>query len=232
MCSRVIEVEQLRFAYPGTPFRLELNHISVSNEENVAVIGPSGCGKSTLLDLIAGIQIPTHGTIRTAGQNLASLTAANRRELRLRKIGFVFQDFRLLEYLSVLDSILLPLKLSGQRIDRTIKKRAYELAERAGINALLDRRPARLSHGERQRAAICRALLGAPELVLADEPTGNLDPATGKAILDLLFEQAREAKAALVMITHEHAILPQFDRVIDIGTENQAVANSVGGDAS
>jgi putative ABC transport system ATP-binding protein len=154
---------------------------------------------------------------------MTSCSASERREHRLRHIGFVFQEFRLLEYLQVLDSILLPVRLAGARVDGPLRKRAHDLAERAGIGGLLNRRPDRLSHGERQRAAICRALVGSPDLVLADEPTGNLDPDTGEAVLDLLFEQVQEAGAALLMVTHQHATLPRFDRVIDIGHENRAL---------
>lgn len=223
MPSRVVHIEDLRFAYPGTPFRLELDLLALEEGERVALIGPSGSGKSTLLDLVAGIRTPASGTIRAVGCEMTACSAPERREHRLRQIGFVFQEFRLLEYLRVLDSILLPARLAGARVDGRLRTRAHDLAGRAGIGALLRRRPDRLSHGERQRAAICRALLGSPALVLADEPTGNLDPVTGEAVLDLLFDQVEESGAALLMVTHEHAILPRFDRVFDIGHENRAL---------
>ena len=228
MSTHVVTIENLQFAYSGTPFRLELDRVELERAEHVALIGPSGSGKSTLLDLIAGIRTPRSGTVHTAGDELSALNQAERRRLRLRQIGFVFQEFRLLEYLNVLESILLPLRLAGVRVDAALRERAHNLAERAGIGALLHRRPDRLSQGERQRAAICRALVGAPLLVLADEPTGNLDPVTGNAVLDLLFEQVSEAGAALLMVTHEHSILPRFHRVIDIGKENRALDSSPG----
>jgi putative ABC transport system ATP-binding protein len=144
------------------------------------------------------------------------------RRLRLESIGFVFQEFRLLEYLTVLDSILLPVRLAGKSVDRALRERIQTLAGRAGIDHLLKRRPARLSQGERQRAAICRALVGSPSLVLADEPTGNLDPVTGNAVLDLLFEEVNEAGSTLLMVTHQHDILPRFDRIVDLGEANQS----------
>lgn len=219
MSDRVACVENLRFTYAGTPFRLELEHLHVDAGERVALIGPSGCGKSTLLDIVAGIRDPHAGTVEAVGNDLGALSPAQRRRVRLESIGFVFQEFRLLDYLSVLDSILLPVRLAGLRIDATLRERVQALASRAGIESLLKRRPAHLSHGERQRAAICRALINNPTLVLADEPTGNLDPATGGSILELLFEQVEHTQAALLMVTHEHEILSRFDRVLEIDPE-------------
>jgi len=137
--------------------------------------------------------------------------------MRLRSIGFVFQEFKLLEYLTILDSILLPVRLAGRAVDSGLRDRTHALAKRAGIEHLLKRRPARLSQGERQRAAICRALVGDPTIVLADEPTGNLDPVTGEAVLDLLFEEAAVSGAAMLMVTHQHEILHRFDRVVRLG---------------
>lgn len=219
----VVDISQLHFAYGGTPFELRLGELTVASGERAALIGPSGCGKSTLLDLIAGIREPAGGSVRTVGRAMQALPAAGRRDLRLREIGFVFQEFRLLEYLSIQDSILLPIRLSGRTVDQATRDRVRTLADRAGITHLLKRRPARLSQGERQRAAICRALVGSPRLVLADEPTGNLDPVTGEAVLDLLFDEVREAGATLLMVTHQHEILPRFDRVIDLGSLNEAL---------
>ena len=226
MQETVVDIKQLRFAYGGTPFELKLKHFEVHEGERVALIGPSGCGKSTLLDLIAGIREPNGGTVQTAGKAMDAMSMAQRRTLRLKSIGFVFQEFRLLEYLTVLDSILLPIRLAGQSVDRSLRERTQTLASRAGIAHLLKRRPARLSQGERQRAAICRALIGSPSLVLADEPTGNLDPMTGNAVLDLLFDEVNKAGATLLMVTHQHEILPRFDRVVDLGEANEAAGTT------
>ncbi|MCH2144205.1 MAG: ABC transporter ATP-binding protein [Phycisphaerales bacterium] len=221
--SSVIDIQKLQFAYGGTPFRLQVDGFHLQTRERVALIGPSGCGKSTLLGLIAGILSPSTGSVETVGTRVDSLGQGACRQLRLESIGFVFQEFRLLEYLSVRDSILLPLRLAGRAIDGATNERVQALASRAGIAHLLKRRPARLSQGERQRAAICRALISEPRLVLADEPTGNLDPMTGEAVLDLLFEEVDAAGAAMLMVTHQHEILPRFDRVVNLGeTSNEA----------
>jgi putative ABC transport system ATP-binding protein len=195
----------------------------------MALIGRSGCGKSTLLDLACGIRTPQKGMVEFEARNLAEIGDESRRLLRLESVGLVFQEFRLLEYLTVLDSILLPIRLSGRAVTSDIRDRAHELARRAGIQALLKRRPQRLSQGERQRAAICRALIGNPRLVLADEPTGNLDPATAESVLDLLFEQVAEAQAALLVITHDHEILHRFDEVFDLSERNLAGAQAEAG---
>ena len=228
MPESVVDINQLRFAYSGTPFELKLDRFEIRDGERVALIGPSGCGKSTLLDLIAGIREQNEGSVQTAGRTMDSMSMAQRRTLRLESIGFVFQEFRLLEYLTVLDSILLPIRLAGQSVDRALRERTQTLASRAGIAHLLKRRPARLSQGERQRAAICRALIGTPSLVLADEPTGNLDPMTGNAVLDLLFDEVNKAGATLLLVTHQHEILPRFDRVVDLGEANESAGNESG----
>ena len=222
MTDRIVEFSDLLFSYKGTTFELALPEFHLDAGERVALIGRSGCGKSTLLDLACGIKRPRRGEVRFDGANLAELGEIDRRRGRLCSIGLVFQEFRLLEYLNVLDSILLPIRLAGRPVTREVRERARELADRAGIAPLLKRRPHRLSQGERQRAAICRALVSAPKLVLADEPTGNLDPDTGEAVLDLLFEEVRNANAALLVVTHDHVILPRFDRVVDLTEVNQA----------
>ncbi|MEE2682079.1 MAG: ABC transporter ATP-binding protein [Planctomycetota bacterium] len=227
MSERIIDFTDLRFSYRGTTFQLELPEFHLDAGERVALIGRSGCGKSTLLDLACGIKRPERGRVTFTGSDLAGLGELERRRTRLASIGLVFQEFRLLEYLSVLDSILLPVRLAGRPVTREIRERARGLAERAGIDHLLKRRPHRLSQGERQRAAICRALVSAPKLVLADEPTGNLDPDTGEAVLDLLFEEVANADAALLVVTHDHVILPRFDRVVDLTRENVAAGELV-----
>lgn len=219
MSEQVITLDDVTFSYPGTPFRLAVHELHLAQGERVALIGPSGSGKSTLLDLVAGISTPSSGSVITAGRDMCTSSRAERMMHRLANIGFVFQEFRLLDYLRVIESIMLPARLAGMRIDNAFRSRVGELASRAGIEHLLARRPDRLSHGERQRAAICRALASGPRLVLADEPTGNLDPATSTAILDLLFEQLEQSGAAMLMVTHERDILDRFDRVIDLGAE-------------
>jgi len=180
------------------------------------VIGPSCSGKTTLLNLIAGISRPHQGTVTVADQRVSACSDARRRDLRITNIGFVFQDFELLDYLNVLDNILHPyritrvLELTGQ-----VQQRAIELANGLGIGDKLKRFGGELSQGEKQRAAICRALLTRPQLILADEATGNLDPRNKGKILDLLFENVESCNATLLAVTHDHELLPRFDRVID-----------------
>ena len=219
----MIEFQQVQFEYAAdsqTPgFRLEVPDLSIAQGEAVAVIGPSGCGKTTMLRLAAGIAVATSGEVRFEGVRLDSRSESDRRSLRLRRIGFVFQEFRLLEYLDVLQNILLPYRLGSLQLDGAVRDRARDLATELGIGPLLRRSIDRLSHGERQRVAICRALVTRPACLLADEPTGNLDPVNKRGILDALLDAARNHGAAVLAVTHDHELLSSFDRVIDLGLE-------------
>ncbi|MBK9384293.1 MAG: ATP-binding cassette domain-containing protein [Planctomycetes bacterium] len=207
----------VRFAYPGGSFALELAALELARGERVALIGPSGSGKTTLAELIAGIRSPQAGTVQLCGVELTALGEAERRALRIAKVGFVFQRFELFEYLSALDNILLPYHLNrALALDRAARERARELAAAVGVEQLLSRIPSRLSQGERQRVALCRALIAEPELVIADEPTGNLDPSSSARALDLLIEQVERRGATLLVITHDHGLLGRFERVIDL----------------
>ncbi len=211
----MIQVKNLEFRY-GDEFTLRVPELSVEAGSMVAVIGPSGCGKTTLLHLMAGISTPLSGSILTDGVELTRLDDAARREFRIQKIGLVFQEFELLEYLHVLDNILLPYRIHrALSLDSAVRSRATELAEGVGIGDKLGRFSSQLSQGERQRVAVCRALLAQPRLLLADEPTGNLDPATKGQVLDSLIECAQKSEATLVMVTHDHDLLDSFQRVID-----------------
>ncbi len=215
---RICELSFARAAHDrgGESFRLTVDELAVEPGRAVACIGPSGCGKTTLLHLVAGILAPDRGSVRVDGVELVGMPAALRRRFRLRRVGLVFQEFELLEYLSVAENVLLPWSM-GRGVDPAAKERLGELAEATGIAPLLRRRPRRLSQGERQRVAICRALITAPKVLLADEPTGNLDPRTGGRVLDLLLEQAAARGAALLMVTHDHGLLGRFDAVVDLG---------------
>ncbi|MDJ0853254.1 MAG: ABC transporter ATP-binding protein [Myxococcota bacterium] len=212
----VVRVRDLRFRYREGDFALRVPSLSVEAGERVAVIGPSGSGKTTLLHLVAGIQVPDAGRVETAGTVLTELDDGARRSFRIRQVGLVFQEFELLDYLSVLDNVLLPYRLNpAQRLDAAARERARSLLRRVGLGDKLERLATRLSHGERQRAAVCRALVTEPAILLADEPTGNLDPANRDRVLDILCEVAGERGATLLVVTHDHEVLDRFGRVID-----------------
>ncbi len=213
----MICVEHLRFAYPSDAFELRVPFFSVNPGERIALIGPSGCGKTTLMNLISGVLVPDEGRIEVDGVTLSSAALTMRQAFRLARIGLVPQDFELLDYLTVRENILLPFRLGASSGAGEIAgARARELAERAGIAAHLGRFPAQLSQGERQRAALCRGLVTSPRLILADEPTGNLDPENQDRIVALLLEEAGHLGATVLMITHDPILLPRFDRVVDV----------------
>ena len=215
----MVELENIEFAYQGGRFRLQVPKLLVGPGERLAIVGPSGTGKTTLLNLVAGILRPGSGTIRVAGSDLGSLTEDGLRRFRASTIGFVFQDFALLDYLTARDNILYPYRITSVlSLDAGVRARAEALAEACGLADKLERRPGALSQGEQQRVAICRALITRPRLVISDEATGNLDPENKTLILDLLFEQAREAGASILAVTHDHALLPRFDRVVDFAS--------------
>lgn len=212
----MIRIDSLAFAYPGAEFLLRIPALHVAPGEKVAVIGPSGSGKTTLLNLVAGILVPRQGRVDCAGVEISRLGDRERRDFRIRTIGFVFQDFELLDYLDVLDNILHPYRITGAlRLTAAIRARAVELARQMAIGDKLGRRIDQLSQGEKQRVAICRALLPSPSLVLADEATGNLDPRNKGHILELLFRSVQTHGATLLAVTHDHELLSHFDRVVD-----------------
>lgn len=206
----------LDFGYVDGDFRLAVASLDVNTGEKIAVIGPSGSGKTTLLQLIAGILVPTSGHVTVRGIPVSELNDAGRRAFRIANIGFIFQDFELLEYLHVLDNIVHPYRITNAlTLDKSVLQRAEALAARMNITRMLKRKPQALSQGEKQRVAICRALLPGPSLILADEATGNLDPDNKIRILELLFENIAEQGAGLLAVTHDHDLLPRFDRVVD-----------------
>jgi putative ABC transport system ATP-binding protein len=212
----MIQISHLKFSYPEGGFHLDMDELSVVRGSSVAVIGPSGTGKTTLLNLISGVAVPDTGTITTNGIGVSLLDDAARRDFRIQNIGFIFQEFELLEYLNVLDNILLPYRISSALpLTAEVRNRAGELAERVGIADKLGRYAHLLSQGERQRVAICRALLPDPNLILADEPTGNLDPENTDRVLDIVFDYVQSNGSTLVSVTHERHLLDRFDRVVD-----------------
>ena len=212
----MIRVDSLEFYYREGEFCLSVPELTVEKTEKVAVIGSSGSGKTTLLNLIAGIVTPIKGTVSVDDLKVSELTDAGRRDFRITSLGFVFQDFELLDYLNVMDNILHPYRITGAlTLDKAVRERAEILAQEMGIGDKLKRPANDLSQGEKQRAAICRALLPQPKLLLADEATGNLDPDNKTRILDLLFKSVADHDATLLAVTHDHDLLKRFDRVID-----------------
>jgi putative ABC transport system ATP-binding protein len=217
----LISLSDVAFAYDRAgerPFSLLVPSLQCPPGQISAVIGPSGSGKTTLLHLICGVLAPSRGNIHLFNHNLSLLSPPQRRALRLDRVGMVFQEFELLEYLSARDNILLHHHVASRTTinPRELEAHAMHLVEQAGISHLLHRKPARLSQGERQRVAVCRALATRPDLILCDEPTGNLDPASTARILDLIIKQARDTDATLLVVTHNHTTLERFDTVIDI----------------
>ena len=181
--------------------------------ETAAIVGASGSGKSTLLSIIAGLDTPTRGTVRLDGQDLFALSEDDRAALRAQKVGFVFQSFQLMGNLTALENVMLPLELAERRDAR---KAAAEMLERVGLGQRLGHYPKVLSGGEQQRVALARAFVVQPALLLADEPTGSLDFATGEAVMQLVMDLNREAGTTLIMVTHDRAIAAQCQRVITI----------------
>ena len=181
--------------------------------ETAAIVGASGSGKSTLLSIIAGLDTPTRGTVRLDGQDLFALSEDDRAALRAQKVGFVFQSFQLMGNLTALENVMLPLELAERRDAR---KAAAEMLERVGLGQRLGHYPKVLSGGEQQRVALARAFVVQPALLLADEPTGSLDCATGESIMRLMFELNRELGTTLVLVTHDRAIAAQCERRITI----------------
>ncbi len=209
-------IHDVEFAYGDGGFRLRIPELAVASGEKVAFVGPSGSGKTTLLRLLAGVHVPDRGSVETGGARLDRLSDAERRAFRIRRVGFVFQDFELIDYLNVRENILLPCRINpALRPDADARKSAETLAESLGLADKLRRRVDQLSQGERQRVAIARALLPKPEMILADEPTGNLDPANKRRIVEILFDRAASSQATLVVVTHDHSLLDGFDRVVD-----------------
>ena len=181
--------------------------------QTAAIVGASGSGKSTLLGILAGLDTPSAGTVQLAGQDLFALDEDQRAALRARHVGFVFQSFQLMPNLTALENVMLPLELAGVSDARA---QATAMLQRVGLGERLQHRPKVLSGGEQQRVALARAFVVKPELLLADEPTGSLDHATGGAIMDLMFDLNREQGTTLVLVTHDRQLAARCDRRLSI----------------
>ena len=223
----MIQVSELEYSYGSLDFQLRVPELAIDRGEKVAIVGPSGSGKSTLLKLLSGILVPQQGKIRMGEVELEHFSDAARRCFRASKIGLVFQELELIEYLSVRENILLPYLIHGLSKKRTeVQASAESLAAATGLADKLTRRPGQLSQGERQRVAICRAMITQPEYLLVDEPTGSLDSRTASEMLELLFDQAERNKTTMLMVTHDSSILDRFDRTVDLAELQIAVTST------
>ena len=216
MSEPIISVEHVHKSVTDSTGTLDILRdidFSLSARETAAIVGASGSGKSTLLSIIAGLDTPTKGTVRLAGHDLFALDEDARAELRARQVGFVFQSFQLMGNLSALENVMLPLELAGRRDAR---KAATEMLGRVGLGERLGHYPKVLSGGEQQRVALARAFVVQPAVLLADEPTGSLDFATGEKVMELMFDLNREQGTTLVLVTHDQGIAARCEHRITI----------------
>jgi putative ABC transport system ATP-binding protein len=216
MASMMISVRDLtmRLASGGRALTvLDRVSLDVARGDAVAIVGPSGSGKSTLLGLIAGLDAPSEGTIVVAGVDVTRLAEAALARFRLETIGYVFQSYHLIPTLTAAENVAVPLELAGER---RVAERAHALLTQVGLGERAHHYPVQLSGGEQQRVALARAVALDPALLLADEPTGNLDSATGAAIIELLFALNAERRSTLVLVTHDGALAERADRVVSL----------------
>ncbi|WAC72861.1 ABC transporter ATP-binding protein [Roseateles sp. SL47] len=216
MVQNILEVDHVNKSVQDASGVLTILHditFQLQARESVAIVGASGSGKSTLLSILAGLDTPTTGAVRLKGQDMFSLDEDGRAALRGEHLGFVFQSFQLLGHLTALENVMLPLELRGERDARG---QARQMLERVGLGQRLAHYPRVLSGGEQQRVALARAFVQQPDLLLADEPTGSLDFATGEQVMKLMFDLNRELGTTLVMVTHDQNLARQCDRQLKI----------------
>ena len=213
----MISITNLKFKYPQAEFLITVDQLEIQDGEKVALVGPSGSGKTTLLHLIAGILRAQEGAIKINNTSLDQLSEAELREFRLQHLGLIFQEFELIEYLTVQQNLLLPVKLqSAPQKEKEASSRIFPLAQRLGIEDKLKSYPSSLSTGEKQRVAIIRALLSQPKTLLVDEPTSSLDEAFANLTLELFIDYVKEQNATLILLTHDLKLLDQMDRTLEV----------------
>lgn len=225
----IIELHAVRFAWPKQTTLLDIDAFRLEPEQSLFLKGPSGSGKTTLLGLLGGVQLPQSGSIHLLGQDLSALSASARDHFRVDHSGFIFQQFNLLPFLSVLENVLLPCQFSKCRTQRAIKRHgsiqaaAHVLLSGLGLTPHLQQQRAdTLSIGQQQRVAAARALIGQPKLVIADEPTSALDTDSRETFLKLLFAECKAARASLLFVSHDPSLARLFDRSIDLTELNRA----------
>lgn len=213
----ILQISDLHFQYPASDFKIEVSNIKITQGSKIAISGKSGSGKTTLIHLISGILKPQSGEILFFDESITDMNDNDIRKHRISNIGFIFQEFELLDYLNVMDNLVLPYKINKSlSLDEEIKDKAKEIANRIGIGNKLDQHPKQLSGGERQRLAIARALITSPPLIIADEPTGNLDDKTSNIVMDEITDQVSYTNSTLIMISHNNELISSFDEIIDI----------------
>ncbi|MBR3281189.1 MAG: ABC transporter ATP-binding protein [Clostridia bacterium] len=222
----MINLKKIEMTYDdhGTKINaLKLKELQVKDGEKVAFIGSSGCGKTTLFNLISGMLTPTKGNVIVEDIDITTLTESERDLFRANHIGYIFQDFNLFPDFTVLQNVVLPMSFSKRYSKNEMEKEALSMLKRVGLENKKDQKVKTLSGGEKQRVAIARSIVNKPNVILADEPTGNLDYKNGAKIMDLILQIAKEEKATLLVITHNNSQLELFDRSINIEDLNEAI---------
>lgn len=222
----IIKLEQVKYTWPGNDVpTLNIPHITIKPGEHLFIKGPSGCGKSTLLSLLTGINTTTEGQVEVLGEDLSQMSGSRRDKFRADNIGYIFQQFNLLPYLSVIENVVLPCQFSHQRkaqVTGDLHANAAHLLDKLHLDKTLRDKPVvELSIGQQQRVAAARALIGNPALIIADEPTSSLDYDNRSAFIELLLEQVNQANSTLLFVSHDPTLEPLFDRSIDLRELNQ-----------
>jgi len=233
MTTDVIDITDLVFRWPsGDQLCLDIPCLQVMSGEKVFLHGPSGSGKSTLLGILGGVLVPQHGQLTMLGQNFGQLSASARDRFRADHIGFLFQQFNLIPYLTVIENVLLPCRFSARRLaqanNHDLAQEAQRLLTHLDLTPALWKKPVtQLSVGQQQRVAAARALMGRPEIIIADEPTSALDAERQQAFLDLLSKECRESGSTLLFVSHDHRLATGFDRDIALADLNRATQEEV-----
>ncbi len=228
--KHAIAIRELRFGYGSDDDILAVQELRVAKSQRVFLFGPSGCGKSTLLSIIGGVLVPRHGSVAILGEEISSMKGTERDRIRADHVGFIFQQFNLVPYLTVVDNVCLPCRYSRRRLQRakdadgTVDKSAARLLSELGIDEKLHKRKSTdLSVGQQQRVAAARALIGQPELIIADEPTSSLDAGRRREFIDLLLEECRLSDSTVMFVSHDASLATHFDTAIDLQLANTAI---------